>query len=694
MPKRSKPKRFMTASAGRPAANPRRSRQKKGRRDPSGVLVERPAKAASAPYQPSEEDLRRLRFWQGERRAADAPYERWARRYQPDVLQDFYLGHQWPEVQKDNYQVNLFYQSIEVRRPSLMLGVPHARFAPIPTKAEDPLSLIEARAQLLEDCVNTVIQRPAYGFDEEVEEALHESFFSFGVIEQGYSADVVDNPNAQKPPLRDEAEDGIPPEDQKVEKVVSREDWWIRRIPSTFFRVSFSNKWRLEANTWVGYYEWVSLDDIKANPKYRGRTRGLRAYASGKPPSLDPTADGYIPSELTATIEAGTQWRKPISGSSRDLLLLFKVFNLRDRKRHVMLADMSRALLWDEPWDCRTISVLRFHRILDSFYPLPPCYNWRSPQEERNETREMQRIHRRRFNRKYKVLDKQIKATELEKLEVGGDGSYIFVKDMNAIAPIEDASLDSSVYRNDQLAGEEFAQVSGVGGEQRSAAESKTATQAQIIDTNAKIRETTQRELLMKFLADIVSVTGHLIQNYWALPMYIKTQVDLEALREGSPQSVEEVMKIAELVKPWQSALATDIGEPEDFSWEASVSVESLSPVTEDRQRQQFLSLIALLSNPAVLPIISSSELILRKLLGYFGVRTAREIQEYQKVLQVANVMMLRQQAAAAGAGAGAGASASADASASQGGGTGQEGELADVEAIAQQLQAQGFGGN
>lgn len=651
------------------------------KRGPSNASRPKPA-STRADFEITPEEQKVCQFWQKEFRLSQAAYDEWDATYEPAKLESYYRGDgQWPLAQRGNYVCNLFYQSIEVRRPSLMFGLPKVRLEPRPNRSDDPGSTIVPRSRLLEDSVNAQIQDPDFGFLDEISSAIHEHFFRFGVTEAGYSADIVDNPNTRKPELPDDEDDL----DAEPKKIIENESLWVRRIPGEFFRWSLSGKKRLIANDWTGYFEWVSLEDVKANPQYKGRTRGLRAKATGIAGSFE----FKIPSKFQQLMNSGAmaganEYGARISGS-QSMILLAKIWDHREKVRHVFPADFSRNLLPIEgkPWEVYPFNILRGPgEILDSGFPVPPTYNWRSPQDEINERSERNRVHGRRFNRKYMARERSMDPLEAEKLEVGADGTIVWVKDVtNSIAPIQDAMLDPRT-NDPTVPKEDFVQVSGVGGEQRALADSQTATQANIIEVNTKVRETVQREDVVKFLAGTCRTLCELIQEYWTTPLFIKTNVDLEALREGKPEAVEEARNIAILAPSFKKVTPSDYGARGDYLYEVNMSMEFLSPNTEDKDRQQLMTLITLLSNPMMAPVLNASPEIFRKLLNSFGVKSEHDIREYTKILAGVGQAMAASQMQAQQQGGGGG---------NPGGGTGQEGALPDNTAIADQLAASGI---
>lgn len=607
-------------------------------------------RAPSTPPGLTPAELRMLAYWKKEVQLSQAAYDEWDATYKPSDLEAYYRGDgQWPIEQRGNYVCNLFYSSIEVRRPSLYFGIPKVRLTAAPNKTDEPESLITARAQLLADSANAQIQNPDFGFMEEISSCIHEHFFRFAISEVGYSADIVDNPNTPKA-SRGPEDDGEEPEPAEI---VASETLWVRRIPGEMFRWSLSGKKRLIDNDWTGYFEWVSLEDVKANPLYKGRTRGLRAKATGVAGSFEVKVPSKFQRLINSNAMTGpNQFGATISGS-QNMLLIFKVWDHRKRVRHVFTADFSRCLTPPEgvPWYVYPFSILRgSSEILDSGFPVPPTYNWRGPQDEINERAERQRVHGRRFNRKYVASSQRlVDANEVEKLEIGGDGTVVFVKGEAAgsIVPLADAPLDPRVH-DTEAPKTDFIQVSSIGGEQRAVAESETATQANIIDVNSKVRETMQRADVVKFISDTCRVLCNFIREHWTTEQYIRTNVDVEMLRRGSPYSVAEAEKIITLSPTFQKISPADIGGVDDFNYEVSLSMEFLSPGNEDKDREKIMALIAVISNPQTVPVLMASPEIFRRLLRSFGVDAEHDVREWTKMLRSVGqlmAMMAQQQA-------------------------------------------------
>jgi hypothetical protein len=187
---------------------------------------------------------------------------------------------------------------------------------------------------------------------------------------------------------------------------------------------------------------------------------------------------------------------------------------------------------------------------------------------------------------------------------------------------------------------QDFQIVSGVGGEQRGVAESETATQASIIDVRSRLRETAARTKVANWLADISRLILLTVREYMALPFWIEINVDPVAAAAGSPEAVQ-------VTQTWKEIQAEDLGNSD---MDVFIDLASMSPVTEDVQRNSWNQVLALLTNPTLCQIMAGSEVILRKTLSLYGVRTENEIHEIQKVCQQVTASMAAQAQADAAA--------------------------------------------
>ena len=548
--------------------------------------------------------------------SANKLHKEWEDKYQTDRCENYYYGHQWPTGEDGKYTINLCFGTIEAQLPSQLFYHPRVIVKPRPSKMSELTSDVERRAQLQEDTINTFIADRRNDFKSETFLALLESYFRFGVIEVGYSADWIDNPNQGKPILNEKDEEiGTQPE-----TIVNNEWLYFKRIPAKNFRVGLGAKNQLERSDWFGYFEWHYPADLRKNKRYKNTSN---IATTGK-------INGKYHSEIT-----GNDAKSP--ESQLGLVKVWKIWDLREGKRYdfaengekfFLEEDMDRQHNGDLVIPCR---VLMRHPKLYDFYPVPPVYNWLSIQDEENETRDMQKTHRKRFIRKFWTSQRP-PDEEADKWENGGDGTLIVCP--QEIKPIADAPLDPTIVRNMPQTKEDFREVSGTGGEQRGVSEAETATQANIIDTESRIRETKAKDQIAEWLSGIAELALWYIANRMTLPFWIKVNVDAQA-----PGAQQSAMMVAD---QWQRITGTDISGIES---DVMVDVESLAPLTDSAERNSWMQAMTLVANPQTGPIILANDILLRKTMGYFRIRNEKELQALRQFgTQALQMMMMAQQ--------------------------------------------------
>jgi hypothetical protein len=86
------------------------------------------------------------------------------------------------------------------------------------------------------------------------------------------------------------------------------------------------------------------------------------------------------------------------------------------------------------------------------------------------------------------------------------------------------------------------------------------------------------------------------------------------------------------------------------MDFDITVDLASMSPVTEDIQRNSWNTVLQILTNQPIMMILAQSEALLRKTLSLYGIRAENEIQEIKRVLQ-GTVDQMAMMAAAGAAG-------------------------------------------
>jgi hypothetical protein len=582
-------------------------------------------------------EVDKAKLWSQRLEAAEKTYKKWEEKYRSKLLWEYYLGHQWKEGQGNDasgnlkYTINMVFPTIETQLPSQLFYHPKFLIRPSPTMMKTPGSNATERASLQEDTLNSFVRDSRLAFKQETFLALLESYFRFGVVEVGYSGEWIDNPNAGKPLLKENSEDEVKDSEGKQvispEQILSRESIYFKRIPASQFRVSANSHNQLNRCDWVAYFEWYYPEDLKRNKRYKNTT--------------NVSTTGWVNTDASPTTYDDADQEK----EHRSMVKVWKIYDLRAKKR-IDYGEGNEKLFLEEPmelWEDGTpvvpLAVLKKHPQLDEFYPLPAVFNWISPQDELNETREMQKVHRKRFLRKF-MADPSVAGEELAKWEQPIDGLLIRGK-ADGITPIADAPLDPTVVRNIPQTKDDFREISGISGEQRGIAQSETATQANIINIESKIRETKAKDQISTWLAEIGKLALYFIRKRMVLPFWIALNTDMTA--EGA------MLQAMNVVEGYRQIQAEDL---DGVDTEVTVDVASLAPVNESQERQDWIQALQIVTDPVRAPMLLASDVLLRKTMGLFNIRNEKEIQELKSFGVQTLQMLMMSQAQAQGGGA------------------------------------------
>jgi hypothetical protein len=600
-----------------------------------------------------EKDEAKLKRWFSRVGDANKAYNRWEKDYKVARCKRYWRGFQrvgddqFDRKGNERIQVNLIQPTIGIKIPSLYFYYPYARISGAPGEVGTPSETIDDRARLLEDTANTIIREPSCGFRWETLLALKDTMWAFGVVEIGYSADFVDNPSFERPPLyeTEDAKEDIgkapePEEDNKsdemsfdpalksLRKIVQKETFFVRRIPPETFRCSINGKPTLFQNDWVGYYEWMYVEDVKSAPAFKGKTKGLKPsgrlsgdYSGGMSVAATSFMTGHGPQTSEQFANEDTYETRDRSGQVQ----VWKIWSLREKMRYVFAEGHDQFLL-KEQYKTLPLFVLRFEELPDDFYPIPPIFPMLQPQDEYNDGREMLRGIRKTIYPRYLVKDGVIEPTEVAKLEEGGPNTYAWTQDTAAIQPVQQIAYDAAVIRTLSVAKDDLMQVSGISGEQRGQAESDTATQAEIINQRSLVRESFGRLRVAEWLGNIISGLLHLAIEKMTLPMVVLKNVD-----PFSPMLIQEALRVE---ASWRQITFQELKEADNLvRWDVNVNIETLSPLTEQTARAELGQLLQMIGNPAVAMLLSRSKALLKRTLDTFGFRSAADQQDVMEAL-------------------------------------------------------------
>lgn len=552
-------------------------------------------------------------------------------------MEEYYYGDQWINLGDASYEpyvINLVFSTIEVKLPTLLFASPIYSIKPKPASWEYEPEMAMKKAQLRTDTLNTFVSTKKQDFAEEAELCVLDAFFRFGVAEVGYSADWIDNPNADMPILDSDRNPVYDKEDNVIKepkKLPKTERIYIKRLDAKNFRVGGLESGKLENCSWCGYWEYYRAEDIKANPNLDNVE--CINWSGGR-------SDDFVDQD-------GRDYNELLN--SGDLIKIWKIWDNRSKKQY-LIDNESKVLLRTETFKRLPIFDLRFHKTLKGWYPLPPTRNWKSPQDEINDSREQARNHRKRFTRKYLVNADRFEDGELEKLINGPDGTWAIVNgDPNTIsAPVQDANLGQNAQEALSVPKDDFNIISGTSAEARGEADRITATQSNQINQKAAIRDSRSRTRVAEFLCKIGEEMLLLAEEKFTLPIWIKQTAETGKLDPGGIASMLTGGVSGNPIpnttpdEVWGKITLADLSD-ESADFEVNVSIDSLSPVTNDDEKGKFLEFLAALNQ---YPEVGLDPMVVQELAYRIGYRNSEIIGRLKQIAQlmwVQKIEMLKQ---------------------------------------------------
>lgn len=561
--------------------------------------------------------------WRGRIEAANALYKNWETQFKCDKLDDYVVGKQWNDGD-ERYVLNMFAANIDIKTASLGFGRLEFNLKPKPTRMDFNPEMAMRSAQIKQDVLNTILNDPDNGFQEEVEICLQDSFTRFGLMEVGYSASWVTNPDAPKPITRSDTEENVSEEDDEVveepEEIPENERVYFRAIDPRHVRIGGAQHYKLSRCGWIGFYDYYYLTDVKEFDGFDVNAREALEYGSHRPADED-----------IREVD-----RKAYRGETRELVKLWHIFDLRTKTR-ILWAEHEDTILKEEEFQELPLLELSWRKQPSRiWYPVPPAFDWIWPQIEYNESRDQLSTFRKRMTRKFQVMDGGIDEDELEKFETGGDGALVKVKVKDGIQPIQDPTINSSVRDALILSKDDMNYAAGTSAEARGQADRMTATQTAEIAKRTGIRENKDKERFARFITAIGRLTLWTIQTNFT--DYIWYEI--------SPSPDTQIGMAVQTQQKTNFGMAAPAEIMDDIDFSLDVNITATSPMDVETEKAKFIEFLSL---SAQFPQIGFSPLLIQEAAFRVGYRNMKVIAEMQNMALLAGAGLLGQQAAAAG---------------------------------------------
>lgn len=555
-----------------------------------------------------------IKPWQVKIENANRYYKQWEARFKCTVLEDYFEGYQWKQIIDlpfyKPYVVNLIKAEIKKKLANAIHQKIKYEFTPTPTAFEwNPASAMQS-AQIKEDVVNTLKDNPDVHFKQNIKLVLRDSYFRFGVMEVGYAADWR-NPNYKAPLTSAHDDPSVTIEKAKVEEtfeIPEKERVYFKRIKPSRFRVSVSDSPFLNNCAWCGYYSYFYKATLL-------KTKGFKLPEELK-------------SKLTSTEFANLAAYERMSGASsdsKDMLAalasgeVLKVWTIWDNEANKLLLidDISKEICFEKDIERINLVTHVHDERMDGFYPIPPVYDWISPQDEINQAREQMRNYRRRFTRKFEYYNVEI--DEIDKFKTEEDGIAIKLKSPGSfIRKIDNPDIGLSITEGLTAGRDDFNIVSDSSSDLNTVQRDRTtATQSKITAAKAEVGEKYEQLNFDEFYINVAREALIVVRENFSMPLMAKGGMnDIPFLGAVQPQAAPAYA----LIYPHQLN--------DGYDCEIEYTVTDTSPI---RMEEELAKMTKFLSMLNAFPQLMLSPTAIMETAYRCGYRNKKVIAEIQR---------------------------------------------------------------
>lgn len=548
----------------------------------------------------------------------------WENTFKCERLFKYYQGFHWQHlaayVGRRPATVNLVFSTIKRKIGSIVYSEPQYVASANPGNMDWNQDFAVISAQKKEDTLNTVIANPNLNYSDNIRLAALDSFFRFGVIEPGYAADWR---NPQKPHIHMASHDNPEISKDRViedEEVLAEESVYAKWISAKRFFVSQSDDPHLRNCRWVGYYSFMSKDVLQ-------NTKGIHFP--------DKLRDRYYSVDFADASAYYFTMRKEetLSPEVADLLSkgeVCKVWHIWDNvtQERLLLLDGNFEELYATPVERINLVTYRFDLSLDGWYPIPPVWQWLSPQDTVNESIEQMRHYRRRYTRKFEVDKGAFDQDELDKFTNEEDGEILQRKTkstdgMPGIRAINNPEAGPTITNDLITAKDSFNIVAGTIVARGRGSDRQTATATREQAEDEAIAQSVEQMDFARFQCAIGRELLLQISENFETGVWAKLNSD--------PGDILQEYQEQQDIYRWISA--QELNDGYDFT--LKLKIINATPVQQAQEEQAYIKFLTLVNQ---FPEIRMSPLLIRETAYKVGYKNERIIRTYQQMAML--VMM------------------------------------------------------
>jgi hypothetical protein len=328
---------------------------------------------------------------------------------------------------------------------------------------------------------------------------------------------------------------------------------------------------------WVAHEYVMPVDSVHKERRFkeraRNKVRGDKRFRESE------TRGGLrVQSAIHTSIDAPPHLSSETSDDA-EFATLIEIWDWEQQKL-ITVAENGPEILqevdWPYPIEGFPFSILRYNITPDEFVPLSDLIAAAPQAQELSYLRRKRSLHLRRFNRKYAVDPLQGEDDQaMDELSAGVDGGIVRISP-NMVAPISDAPTSPDYDRHENAIRQDYREITAQSELERgtSLGSGGTATEAALLDANARLRSNYHRALTEEFIEDSFRILNALLRSFLDGGVVIEITGDEEA-EDG-----------------WLEIRNQDIqGE-----FDVEVVAGSTLPITQESRKRSLLELFQILS--------------------------------------------------------------------------------------------------
>lgn len=551
------------------------------------------AKAVKKETKPAEktaeqERTEEVKKWLERINDAKKVKENWRKEFRIATAYDYRDGKQRPQnvADSDWITINRFFSNLSAELPTLYSVDPYFYIKVAKSYSLNPMdvALYEARGKIRTSLLNYL--KKELKLKEKVRACILDAYFQFGVEKQYYQADLVENPDKGKS-IKNESEKDIIDEKTgepilEPNEIPVNEEFKTARVHPDDFLFD-ADAGPLEDDwSWLGQKITMPLDDARKAKRYKKSSR-----EAVKPTEVDKDEVDKDKTKRQKGMVTNEQSVKP------EFVVMWEIYDLKKGQWLVVSEGLDEDYMIDpapvpKGTEKHPYSILRLGIMRDcSPYPVTPTSQWIDPQREYCDLRSKIMVHRKRFNRKYEMVDQAYDNPDdaATKLEQGGDGTILRRNGSwpaQAVFPIADAQLDQNHIQELIMLRNDFEDLATGANQQGSGAGIDSATESSIIEKRVTMREGDRLSQVMEFVTDIGRKLDQIVEANLTKD---------QAVKVSGPQG-----------EYWELVRSQDY-EKINGEYEYSVNVGATTPQLPEIERAQWISFLSLLGNAPQLMI-------------------------------------------------------------------------------------------